>query len=189
MLDPGSGELQIELSVWNDVVREIPDQWLNPSWQKAAEDHDWSNPFRPDFIRGAYKALILEDRERIRRERFNSVFRSPNTFVCWMCEDQGYTVIRVYCPSTRSSRRVARPCACSMTPLSQRQFSIVDTADWKKNQVGEFEWAGQGQGLPCNCSFCQRGNNESAKNSSNNQNAQHRQTGPNVDYSDGEEYL
>lgn len=161
-------EMPIQLLTWKDALCSLPDAALKASFDKATQQHDWAKPFSPMEILTAYKALIIEDRERIDAEQKRSRWNNSDTYGCWKCEDSGYTPLMVYCPATKRSRRVVRACDCDFTPISQRMPAVVNKYDWTKNSNGVFEPKNEASGLPCGCLFCGRKPNEYSSNKADN---------------------
>lgn len=155
-------ELQIALPTWAEVVAAIPDALLGECWRRATTDHDWARPFPVHAISSAYKAVLADENERLESARKRARWESGDTFTCWKCEDSGYQILRVYCPTTRDSRQAARPCSCVMTPANQRSAFSVEGPQYSKSESGVWVYATEADSFPCGCLFCKSRNRRQA---------------------------
>ena len=151
-------ELQIALPTWAEVVAAIPDALLGECWRRATTDHDWARPFPVHAISSAYKAVLADENERLEAARKRARWESGDTFTCWKCEDSGYQILKVYCPTTKASRQAARPCSCSMTPANQRSTFSVEGPQYSKAESGVWIYASEADSFPCGCLFCKSRN-------------------------------
>ncbi len=62
---PGT-EFSIDLGLWRNILREVPNDFLEESYTKAAEDWNFANQYKqfpPDLIRDAYREIVIEARK------------------------------------------------------------------------------------------------------------------------------
>ena len=147
-------ELRLAVTTWADALASIPDAQLVPAWKRATETHDWSKPFAIPLIVKAYDQLVVEDRDRIERERFTQSRRNPGTCACRYCLDLGYALIDIWCAGTASWRRVRIDCECDLTPMMQRRPSPI-TNDWRFDHDSTAWIPPDAASAPtCTCLFC-----------------------------------
>ena len=151
-------ELQFAVTTWHEVVQAIPDALLGECWRRATTDHDWARPFPVHAISSAYKVVLADENERLEAARKRARWESGDTFLDWKCEDSGYQLLEIYCPTTKTKRQVARPCSCSMTPANQRSAFSVEGPQYSKSQTGVWVYATEADSFPCNCLFCKSRN-------------------------------
>ena len=151
-------ELQFAVTTWAEVVQAIPDSLLGECWRRATAEHDWARPFPVDAIVSAYKSVLADENERLESARRRARWDSGDTYTCWKCEDSGYQILKVYCPTTKASRQASRPCSCSMTPANQRSAFSVEGPQYSKSQTGVWVYATEADSFPCNCLFCKSRN-------------------------------
>lgn len=147
-------ELRLAVTTWTDELSGIPDAQLVPAWKRATSAHDWSKPFVIPLIVKSYEQLIIEDRDRIEKERFSQSRRNPDTYACRYCLDMGYALIDIWCSGTTSWRRVRIACECELTPMAQRRPSPV-ASEWKFDRDSTAWIPPDAQSAPtCTCLFC-----------------------------------
>lgn len=144
-------EMAIELATWDDVIKDIPDRMLAPAWERATAGHDWNRPFPLHAIKHAYKDLVIEDRERLEKAKARAAWNDQ--FLCPFCEDSGYALILVHCPTRQNDQKTRRACDCEMTPDNQRLPQIIDRKTWTRGNHGY--WISPDP-IPCNCKFCKK---------------------------------
>ena len=137
-----------------DDLKSIPDNLLKASFDRAKANHDWSKPLPVPAIVAAYKQLIIEDRERIERERYINERRNPDTVACRLCGDTGYAALAVWCRSFNDWRTGRAPCECEATPLPQRRSSLIDPSEWKRDDFGTWFPPTPAASPDCTCLFC-----------------------------------
>lgn len=155
-------ELQFAVTTWAEVVAAIPDTLLGECWRRATAEHDWTRPFPVDAIAGAYKSVLADENERLESARKRARWDSGDTYICWKCEDTGYQILKVYCPTTKASRQAARPCSCSMTPANQRSTFSVEGPQYSKAESGVWAYENEADSFPCGCLFCKSRNTRQA---------------------------
>jgi len=148
-------ELAIAISTWSLAVEEIPDKLLGPSWERAVKDHDWSRSFSPMAIPAAYKAIVLEDRQRRQTAQY-SARHMDDTVGCRYCNDTGYASIATYCPTGNEWHYPAYACQCAATPVNQRRATPISEA-WDRDAYGRWIPTSADVSPQCRCAFCLRG--------------------------------
>lgn len=147
-------EMAIYLPTWIQTLTGIPNELLKAAFDRACETHEWPKPFPVPAIVKAYDQLIIEDRDRIKRERFSQSRRNPDTYACRYCLDLGYALIDVWCAGTGTWRRGRIACECELTPMMQRRPSPV-TSEWKFDRDSTAWIPPDAQSAPtCTCLFC-----------------------------------
>ena len=148
-------ELTLAVSTWLDALAEIPDQLLVPSWRRATKDHDWSQAFPVMAILPAYKALLVEDREKRQKAQYAEQHRHQDgTVSCHYCDGTGYASILTYCGPWNDWRSVAYACQCEAAPISQRRPVHIGM-DWGRNDHGQWVPPSADRSPRCTCLFCQ----------------------------------
>lgn len=135
LLDEGE-ELDIEISAWEDAVEEVPNQYLKQACKIACRNHDWTWPFRPDFIADAYRRLVVEQREHLEALR-----RAGGVNNCEHCRDfggLGYQYVWVWHdrPWLKAGHwyLTARPCCCEFAPAAQRSEKPLEPPEFVKGK-------------------------------------------------------
>lgn len=147
--------MKLAISAWGMAVEEIPDKLLGPSWERAVKDHDWSRSFSPMAIPTAYKALLLEDRQKRQTAQY-SARHMDDTVGCRYCNDTGYASIATYCPTGNEWRYPAYACQCAATPVNQRRATPISEA-WDRDAYGRWIPTSADVSPQCRCAFCLRG--------------------------------
>jgi hypothetical protein len=132
-------ELDLELIVWRKALCDVPSEYLERAYDRAAEGWDWTSarhPFTPDAIFPAYRLLVAEDRARAEAERRNAARRSPETYACWHCCDLGYQP--VFVRERDRWYQGVRPCCCEIAPPSQRHAEPLQEPEWIRNKLGQY---------------------------------------------------
>ena len=148
-------ELAIAISTWSLAVEEIPDKLLGPSWERAVKDHDWSRSFSPMAIPAAYKALLLDDRQKRQTAQY-SARHMDDTVGCRYCGDVGYASIATYCPTGNEWHYPAYACQCPATPVNQRRATPISEG-WDRDAYGRWIPTSADVSPQCRCAFCLRG--------------------------------
>lgn len=147
--------MRLAISAWGMAVEEIPDKLLGPSWERAVKDHDWSRSFSPMAIPAAYKALLLDDRQRRQTAQY-SARHMDDTVGCRYCGDVGYASIATYCPTGNEWHYPAYACQCAATPVNQRRSTPISEA-WDRDAYGRWIPTSADVSPQCRCAFCLRG--------------------------------
>lgn len=132
-------ELDLELTVWGRALKDVPDEYLERAYDRAAEGHDWNNyrhPFTADLIPACYRLLRKDENERREAERVNAAKRNPDTYACFHCSDLGYQVVFVRGRDRWYSS--VRPCCCELAPIGQRNTFALEGPVWVRNRLGEY---------------------------------------------------
>lgn len=111
-------ELDIEISAWEAAVEIVPNTYLARAWQRACQSHDWTWPFRPDFVADAYRNLAMEE-----RRQNESLRRASGEINCEHCSDLGYQPIWQWRVKPDRWYLAQRPCSCDTAPAAQRSES------------------------------------------------------------------
>ena len=148
-------ELRLAVTTWAGILTEIPDSLLGASWDRAIKDHDWSRSFPVPAIITAYKALLLEDRQRRQTAQY-SARHMDDTVGCKYCGDVGYASIATYCPTENAWHYPAYACQCAATPVNQRRATPISEA-WDRDAYGRWIPTSADVSPQCRCAFCLRG--------------------------------
>jgi len=143
-------ELAFAVQTWTVALEDIPDHMLGPAWKRATKEHDWSKPFPAHALMPAYKALLLEDREK--RQTLGGR-RRDDTTRCRYCDDTGYVPIATYCPTGNEWYYSVYGCQCAATPISQRQAVQVRDC-WERDDRGRWVPGSAQESPRCRCGFC-----------------------------------
>ena len=143
-------ELAFAVQTWTTALEDIPDHMLGPSWKRATKDHDWSKPFPAHALLPAYKALLLEDRDR--RQSLGGR-RQDDTTRCRWCDDTGYVPIATYCPTGQEWYYPVYGCECAATPINQRSTVPVHPL-WSRDDYGRWVPPSADASPKCRCGFC-----------------------------------
>lgn len=138
LLSVEDGELDLALVLWRQVLQRVPDEYLQRSYNRAADNWDWFDtrrPFTPDSVFLAFQALVAEDREKADAERRASAFRHPGTYACRYCLDAGYQAVYVYRYQRWYSS--ARACCCDTAPTSERN-EPPDEYEFLRDRSGRY---------------------------------------------------
>lgn len=144
------GDLALAVSSWLRALKDVPVSDLDASFDRAVEEAPLGEPFGAPNIRLAY-VRIAEERGRDRRLE---AWRSPGTFRCWLCEDEGFQQVLIYCPAWQDWFGKMRPCGCDALRIEAR-MTPAEPPNWQKNDRGIWEPVGH-PGLKCGCLACQR---------------------------------
>jgi hypothetical protein len=144
------GDLALAVSSWSRALKDVPLEDLDASFDRAVEDTPTSEPFGAPHIKAAH-AVLLQDRAR---ERANARWRNPGTFRCWLCSDEGWQSVLIYCPAWQDWIGKLRPCRCEAQSLMTRLPALEPPA-WARNEKGIWEPVGH-TGLRCGCLACLR---------------------------------
>ena len=148
-------ELRLAVTTWAGILTEIPDHLLGASWDRAIKDHDWSRSFPVPAIIAAYKALVLEDRQKRQTAQY-SARHMDDTVGCRYCNDTGYASIATYCPTGNEWHYPAYACQCAATPVNQRRATPVSEG-WDRDPYGRWIPTSADVSPQCRCAFCLRG--------------------------------
>jgi hypothetical protein len=144
------GDLALAVSSWERVLRDVPESDLDAAFDRAIEEAPLGEPFGAPHVRLAY-VHIAEERGRDRRAE---AWRNPGTFRCWLCQDEGFQQVLIYCPAWHDWFGKMRQCGCEAQHINQR-LPPVEPPDWQRNDRGIWEPVGHA-GLKCGCLACQR---------------------------------
>lgn len=131
-------ELTNQLTAWEKSLREVPDAYLSRAYDRAAANWDWLDKrgFKPDVMKAAYRALVVEDRQRAEAERRNAARRNPDTYGCWHCCDNGYQALFKFFDGRWYHS--ARPCSCEAAPAVQRNQSPLQEPDYVRGRLSQY---------------------------------------------------
>lgn len=144
------GDLALAVSSWSRALKDVPLGDLDASFDRAVEEAPLGEPFGAPNIRVAY-VRIAEERGRDRRVE---AWRSPGTFRCWLCQDEGFQQVLIYCPAWQKWFGKMRPCGCDVLRIEMR-LTPVEPPNWQKDDRGIWEPVGH-PGFKCACLACQR---------------------------------
>ena len=151
----GEAEILNILPTWMDALREVPDNLLKASVDKATADHDWSQPFPVKAVVAGYKAIVLEDRQKRQTAQY-SARHMDDTVGCKYCGDVGYVSIATYCPTGNEWQYPAYACQCAATPVNQRRATPISEG-WDRDAYGRWIPTSADVSPQCRCAFCLRG--------------------------------
>ena len=143
-------ELRLGVSSWARVLKDVPIDDLDAAFDRAVDDAPTGEPFGAPHLKSAYAAL-LEERAR---ERKSAAWRNPGTFRCWLCQDEGFQQVLIYCPTWKDWFGKMRPCGCEAQPLTTR-LNPVEPPAWERGEKGIWQPVGHA-GLRCGCLACSR---------------------------------
>lgn len=126
-------EMKFEMSVWNEEIYTVPDDYLVPAYEKALTMIDSDRPFMPGLIRQAFADLKREERLAFEERRRRAI--EPD---CNLCGDQGYQPLYRWEPQTGRWYRALRPCACPAAPEGQRKDRPLDAPEYRRSDLGEY---------------------------------------------------
>lgn len=138
-------ELDDELWTWENVLREIPGEYLQRCYRAAASVWDWLDDrkqFTAEAIKAQYSDLVRDDRAQTEKERREAQRRNPGTVACWHCGDLGYQTVYFYTSGLWYCG--SRACQCDVAPAAQRQPAItvdprtLTDGHWRRSQTGEY---------------------------------------------------
>lgn len=143
-------ELRLGISSWSRALKDVPLVDLDVAFDRAIEEAPLGEPFGAPNVRAAY-VHIAEERGRDRR---NDAFRNPGTFRCWLCQDEGFQPVLIFCKAWNSWFGKMRPCGCDALKI-EAQMNPVEPPDWQKNERGIWEPVNHA-GFRCGCLACHR---------------------------------
>lgn len=132
-------ELGFELVVWRDALKSVPDKFLRPAFDHAADNWDWHVEFKPftvDALLSSYKILVVEDRQRREAALRNAVRADPESGECRFCCNTGYQA--VFVRQRETWQQVVRACACPMAPITSRSLHVLAEPEYLRDTVGRY---------------------------------------------------